>query len=231
MKTVIITGATGFIGMAVSQKLLETGCIVYGVGRNETKLHKLDSYPNYIPILIDSSTPFFVEKIPSKSIDVLFHFAWDGGYMQNALKDDSLQISNIQMSCDVIKQAVELGVKKFIYAGTVNEVEIHQSLNEYDNFQMRPTCIYAASKLAAELICKTIAQEHHMQFCSGLIPMLYGPGNLSKQVVNVVIESLLCHETPKLIKGDNLYDIVHIDDVASAFAAIAEKGKDRKSVV
>jgi nucleoside-diphosphate-sugar epimerase len=48
-------------------------------------------------------------------------------------------------------------------------------------------------------------------------------------VVNVVINQLLKEESPKLIGGESLYDVIYIADIVDAFLAMSEKGVNNKS--
>lgn len=229
MKIAVVSGASGFIGGAVSERLLKSGVKVYGIGRNIQRRKDLLAYHSFVPIQVGFEDYSKLKDLIEKAdIDVFYHFAWEGGFERPALKDLDLQLKNVQASYGALLSAVELGCKRFVYAGTVNEVEIRQFLNAFDHFQTRPTCIYASAKLMSELVCRTFAQEYHIHYNSGLIPMVYGVGNRSKQLVNVVLENLLSGVSPKLIEGKNQYDLVHVEDVARAFEVIGNSGIDGK---
>jgi len=229
MKIVVISGASGFIGGVLAEHLLQNGITVYGVGRDFQKIKRLLSFKTFIPIELDfKDYSHLKDVIPQENIDVFYHFAWSGGFERNCLKNFNLQLRNVQASCDAMMEAIELRVNKFVYAGTINEIEIQQFINRFATFETRPTCIYASAKLAAELICRTMAQENHIHYNSGLIPMIYGKGNRSNQLVNVVLRNLILGIPPKLIEGNNQYDLVHVDDVARAFEAIGNAGINGK---
>ena len=67
-----------------------------------------------------------------------------------------------------------------------------------------------------------------IEYSAGLIPMPYGENNYSKQLVNIVLDCLNKKESPKLVEGNNLYDLVYIQDIVDALIAIGEKGKNKK---
>ena len=79
---------------------------------------------------------------------------------------------------------------KFVYAGTYNEFEVVTGFLS-EEFAPRNTCIYSSGKFAADIICRTIANNSGMNYCSALIPMPYGEGNYSMQLINVVLKKLL----------------------------------------
>lgn len=227
MDNVIITGANGFLGGALAKKLLKSGCKVIAVGTDENQLAKLCDYGNCVPVVASfDDYENLSEMITDRNIDVFYHFAWAGGFTA-AIKDYKLQMQNAAYAGDAVMAAHSIGAKKFVYANTYNQYEIANFLTS-ETFGPRYTCIYATGKTAASLICRTLAYNLGIQYSGALVPMPYGENNYSKQLVNVVITSLNNNIAPKLVKGNNLYDLVYIDDIADAFIAIGKSGKHMK---
>lgn len=227
MKTVVVTGATGFIGQYLTKELLAKGIKVYGIGTDIRKLTTTGFGENFIPIVADFRVYKSLARYIDEEIDVFYHLAWQGGFTE-ALKDYSLQLDNARAACDALVSATEMKCKKFVYAGTVNEIEINQFMNN-ERFEPRNTCIYASAKVAADMICRTLAHNAGMEFCSALIPLPYGIGNASRQLINTVIKNCYTGQPSKLITGNNQYDIAHISDVSRALYCIGESGKTMKS--
>lgn len=227
MKTVVVTGATGFIGQYLTKELLAKGIKVYGIGTDIRKLTTTGFGKNFIPIVADFRVYKSLARYIDEEIDVFYHLAWQGGFT-DALKDYSLQLDNARAACDALVSATEMKCKKFVYAGTVNEIEINQFMNN-ERFEPRNTCIYASAKVAADMICRTLAHNAGMEFCSALIPLPYGIGNASRQLINTVIKNCYTGQPSKLITGNNQYDIAHISDVSRALYCIGESGKTMKS--
>lgn len=227
MKTVVVTGATGFIGQYLTKELLAKGIKVYGIGTDIRKLTTTGFGENFIPIVADFRVYKSLARYIDEEIDVFYHLAWQGGFT-DALKDYSLQLDNARAACDALVSATEMKCKKFVYAGTVNEIEINQFMNN-ERFEPRNTCIYASAKVAADMICRTLAHNAGMEFCSALIPLPYGIGNASRQLINTVIKNCYTGQPSKLITGNNQYDIAHISDVSRALYCIGESGKTMKS--
>ncbi len=227
MRKVIVTGVTGFIGSALTRKLLEQGVIVYGIDVETNKLDEFRVFKNFIPIIADfKKYKELPNLVQDSDVDIFYHFAWAGGFTA-AIRDYSLQMSNSAYAGEALVAAKEIGCKRFVYAGTYNQFEIQTFLRD-ENFQPRYTCIYSTGKTAADLICRTLAYNLDIEYCTGLIPMPYGEGNYSKQLANVVINCLNKNEIPKLVEGNNTYDLVYIDDIVEAFIAIGNKGKNQR---
>lgn len=224
MNTVVITGVGGFLGSHLCDRLLQMGIKVYGIDIKLEYQSKFTDKPNYTPIVSDFEHYKDLHTLISEPIDVFFHFAWEGGLLQNSFWDYELQLSNAKFACDAFQEASLLGAKRFVNSGTNNQIEITQFLNSKD-FTPRGTTIYASAKIALELICKTLATKCETDFVGCMIPMPYGEGNRSMQLFNVVAKNLIEGTSPKLIEGNNLYDMIYIGDIVDAFIAIAEKGK------
>lgn len=227
IKTVIITGATGFIGGALARRLLEKNVKVYAIDIVEERLNELKSYGNVIPIKASFEEYGKISSLIKDEIDVFYHFAWQGVYGK-AFEDYALQLSNAKYAGDAINLAIKTKCKKFVLAGTRNEYEVANYLFD-DKSNLRYTCIYGMSKLAAEMTCKTIASNNEIQYSAGLIAIAYGENNQSKMLPNVLIKTLLNNEEPRLIVGNCLYDMIYIEDIVEAFICIGMKGHNMKS--
>lgn len=227
MKKVIVTGASGFIGKRLVKLLLDRGIFVYGVCVHSEKLQEFNKYTNF-KIITASFEEYkkLPELILDKEIDVFYHLAWSGGFT-TAIKDYMLQMKNAAYAGDAVETAVKIGCKKFVYAGTYNQYEILNFLSS-DHFEPRMTCIYSTGKTAASLICRTLAYNMGIDYNAALVPMPYGEYNYSRQLANVVINSLNKGIAPKLVEGNNTYDLVYIGDIAEAFIAIGEKGINQR---
>lgn len=224
MKKVIITGVTGFFGSSLAKKLLASGIQVIGIDIDTPIIEEFKSNNNFTAVVADfEKYKDLPELINDTEIDVFYHFAWAGGFT-TAIRDYKLQMSNASYAGDALVAAHKIGVKKFVYANTYNQYEIINFL-ESDVFEPRYTCIYSTGKTAAGLICRTLAYNLGIEYSAALVPMPYGENNYSKQLVNVVLRSLIDGVAPKLVEGNNLYDLVYIDDIVNAFIAIGEHGR------
>lgn len=224
MKKAIVTGSGGFIGGALTELLLKKGITVYGVDISEKLLERHSKNENFISVIADfTKYSELHEMIKADDIDVFYHFAWAGGF-ESSISNYRLQLDNAKACGDAITAAISLKCKKFVNAGTYNQYEIASILNS-NSENLRLTCIYSSAKTAASIICKTLAADK-IEYCAGLIPMPYGENNRSMQLPNVLMLSLIRGISPKLIEGNNWYDMVYIEDIAKAFEAIGERGKN-----
>lgn len=227
MKRAIVTGSGGFIGGALTELLLDKGITVYGVDISAKALNRHEGRENFIPVIADFTKYDQLHEYIKEDIDVFYHFAWQGVFGE-PFKDYRLQLSNAASAGDAIKEAVQIGCKKLVFAGTMNEYEMDEYIKA-DAFEPRYTYIYSAAKQVAEAVCKTLAYNLGIEYNGGRIAMAYGENNRSMMVPNVVMKNLLSNTPCKLVEGTNLYDMIYIDDIARAFYAIGERGVNMKS--
>ena len=226
MEKVIITGADGFIGHCVTKHLLNRGCEVYGIGIDESKMDDLKSdHLHFIKAYFEDYANI-TDKLPVGA-DCFFHFAWKGIFGE-PFKDYSLQMNNAKFACDAVMMAINLKCRKFVLASTINVLEARHYMR-VDSIKPRYANIYAMSKLSAEMIGKTLAYQNGIEFNCGLIPTIYGEGNKSDTLINILISNLLKGQPSDLIPYDDLFDIIYVEDVAEAFCYIGEKGCNQKT--
>lgn len=222
----IITGAGGFVGGALCKKLLEEGHEVYALDVSIELMNKLKDYKN-VHLIKAEFSDYKELDLKTENFDIFYHMAW-AGICGPILKDYRMQSNNIAYACDALMLAVRHKTRKFILCGSINELEAQNYIGAI-NITPRYTTLYGTSKLAASLMCKTLAYQNNIEYNEGMNAMLYGENNASRTIPNIVMKQLLTGVTPKLIDGDNLYDILYIDDVVDAFIAIGQKGINQKT--
>lgn len=228
MKKVIITGAGGFIGGALAKHLLNKGVTVIGVDISHDKMECLTEYDNFSAIVATFDQYKCLHKlIGDRDIDVFYHFAWQGVF-GSAFQNYEMQLDNAKYSCIAVDEAIKLNVKKFVFAGTMNEYEMENYIC-CDYFEPRYTYIYSAVKQVSEAIGKTLAYNRSIEYCAGRIAMAFGEKNYSDMLPNVVMKNLLQGKPCNLITGEGTYDMIYIDDIVAAFEAIGKYGKNMKS--
>lgn len=225
MKKVIITGATGFIGKAFTKYLLDNGVYVYAIVRN---VQKLDVVHKNLKIVEASADKYScLTKLINDEIDVFYHFAWAGAYGDET-SDYNLQIDNIKYSMDALSEAVKLKCRKFVFIGTIAEVEVvdHIAANVCSP---RAVCVYATAKLAAEMMAKTICAKNNIMFNGTLLANVFGPGDYSERSTNFILKKFLRNEAPKLVEGLAPNDWLYIKDAVRLIEAVGEKGHNMKT--
>ena len=226
MASYLVTGANGFIGKRLSKTLLDSGNKVFAVVTDKKAMEDLVCGNLIVLDGFFADYDRLFHSIPVGEIDTVFHFAWQG-LCGKDVKDYRTQLDDAKYACDAFIYSQEIKAKRFILISSINTAETITYLTGENHSIPRYTNVYGIAKLSAEMICKTIAANiPGTMFNCAQLSMVYGEGNYSKMVPNVVISSLVKGVSPSLIKGDRLYDLVYVGDVVSGLLAISEKGKN-----
>ena len=222
MKRVIVTGASGLIGKALTKKLLENGVEVWAISRTGTALRRLASDKLHIITTSFQNYECLPELIHHRGFDVLFHFAW-GGYA-TASGDYKVQMDNVMASCAIAGAASELGVNRFIFADSSHE------FLQIENGQERagPSNIYGSAKLCARVMCQAITRSQGIEFLGALFINVFGVGDMTMRSVNQILLKLSRDEPLNLIDAERKYSWTYVDDCVHGVLCAAERGKSGK---
>lgn len=227
MKGAIISGATGMVGVALTNLLLEKGFFVVLLIRSKSiKPGSIDIKDRNIHV-VDCSLADYrntVIDIPGVDFDCFFHLAWAGTFGSG--RDDArLQNGNVTYTLDAMDLAGRSGCRKFVGLGSQAEYGPRNTLIREDD-PVNPVTGYGIAKYQAERLGRIYARQIGLEFCWGRLFSAYGPYGNRDSVLNYVISSLQNGESPKLGACDQIWDFIHVDDVADALYRIAEKGRD-----
>ncbi len=225
MKSAIVTGATGFIGTWLVKELSSNGIKVTAVVRQETKnLIKMKDIPNVDIIICNMEQ---IDKLPDilvgKEFDVFYHLAWHGssGDLRSDLK---AQLVNVENTLKALSAAEKMNCLKFVGAGSLMEFESHQVVMK-DGIIPAVSNIYSIAKYTAHAMSKTYSSKMKIEHVWAYITNAYGEDEISPRFFNTTIRKMLDREKLDFTEGNQLYDFVHVSDVARAFRLIGEKGK------
>jgi nucleoside-diphosphate-sugar epimerase len=219
----ILTGATGMIGAAIARlavaKGWETLCIVH---KGSKRLSRLPDSPlvTVIPSDLDDYASLHLEG----TYDVLIHLAWDKTF-GGGRDDVDAQLKNVQYTLDAVRLAKRSGCQAFIGAGSQAEygpkeekLTPHTSVN--------PESGYGIAKLTAGLMARLLCKQLGLRCVWTRILSVYGPGDGKQTFISYLITALKNGIAPELTPCQQIWDYCYCDDVANAFLAIAENGKD-----
>jgi nucleoside-diphosphate-sugar epimerase len=210
---VLVTGASGFIGSHLCQRLVSTGAAVHAVSRSPRS--------NYCENLrwwaadltrIDTVRQLFESIRP----DIIYHLA------SHVMGAPSLEHvlptfhSNLQTSVNLLTAAAEKGCQRLVLTGSLAEPE----LGKGENFPVAP---YAAAKWASSGYGRMFHSLYGVPVVLARVFMVYGPAqkDLSKLIPYVTV-SLLQGKNPKVTSGERLIDWIYVSDVVDAYLALAE---------
>lgn len=180
VNSVLVTGATGFVGRALCAQLLASGDEVIGVGRSVAKPSSLSGVAWHC---LDLEAGDFKQAI-SGNVDCIVHLAGQahgkGGSESQTL--DGFRRINVDASLRLAREAIEAGVRRFVF---VSSIGVHgtgtngAAISERTPFN--PCSPYALSKLEAEQeLTRLFEAAHSSELTIVRPPLVYGadaPGN------------------------------------------------------
>ena len=221
-KRVLVTGASGFIGSHLADRLVREGAIVGALSRTEGQLEALHSRPAIEFIPCDLGLPEQThDAVQRFSPGVLYHFA---GYPDGQETFERFRrniCSNIECTLNLLEAFRCVGGKTFVYGDSTKAYGDSPAPYTSDT-PLRPLSSYAITKAAGWQFCQLYRRLYGTNIISVRPTMIYGPRqnyNLITYVVETVLEGR--PEVP-LMGGLQTRDPLYIDDALEAFVAIAE---------
>lgn len=217
MRSVIITGATGPLGMALI-KLLTDKCIYVTVIVRESS-EKTDSVMNinaeYVRVVeCDLSNLLYLRNTLQENFDVFFHFGWMSSKQNRA--DVKIQMENIRYSLDAVELAHKINCPVFIGAGSQSEINLDNNANQES---------YGVAKQCACKLCKNLCGQYGIRFGWLRIFSMYGPYDRNSTFIMYCIRILLSGKKPSVTKCEQIWDYIYSEDCARAFYLLALYGK------
>lgn len=223
MKNVIITGADGFVGSYTVQHFLENGSNVLAIDIPEQP-RRLKKYDRLQYVSCDVSDLEELRNIIKKdTYDTIVHFAWAGSAGPERVNYE-LQMKNALGTVELLKLSKELGISRFVCAGSIMELEVEAAVHSQGS-KPGMAYIYGVGKHLAHSLCKMVAADIGIELLWPMITNAYGVGELSPRFVNTTIRKIINGEPLQFTAATQNYDFVYVSDVAKAFYLIAQKGK------
>lgn len=222
MKSVIVTGANGFIGKTLVNALLEREYHVVALDIRFDDILANDERVTCVNVL-NKEVCKLKREIPTDAYMCFFHLAW-AGTSGPSRADYEVQLNNVKLACDYIKLCGEVGCKRVVYASSINEMETYEYLQS-DDIEPSGGYIYGTGKLAAHLMGETVAKLYNIEFIPVIITNIYGVGEKSARMIYTSINKLLHKEHCSFTAGYQTYDFIYITDAINSIIAVAEKGK------
>ena len=222
----LVTGAAGFIGSTLVDRLLAEGHAVVGLDNfatgRATNLEHLAGNPAHVFIEADIVTADVHTILEEHRPEVVFHLAAQIDVRQSVADPQFDASVNVIGTVRLAEAARLTGVRKIVY--TSSGGSIYGTPPQYPTPETVPTdpvSPYAAGKVAGEIYLNTFRHLYGLD-CSHIAPAnVYGPRqdpHGEAGVVAIFAQGLLSGKTTRVFgDGTNTRDYVFVDDVVEAF--------------
>lgn len=217
-RTVLVTGAAGFIGSHLCQRLAAMGVAVHAVSRSLSPGQSGSVTRNRCDLADLAATRSLLRRCRP---DIIIHLAG----LAAAARDPGLVLptfqSNLAATVNLLTAAQEFAQPRVVLPGSLEEPE------HLDHPRVHPDAVasspYAISKWCASEYGRMFHRLYGLPVTIGRIFMAYGPTarDLHKLIPYVIL-SLLDGQAPRLSSGRRELDWIHVDDVVSGLLALAD---------
>jgi len=220
----LITGAAGFLGSALANRLAAMGDVVIGVDDLSAGDQKVLSPAVQFVRGDVNDRPTLWSLL--QEVDCVYHLAAKVSVQESVLYPREYNYVNVGGTVTLMEAMRDVGVKRvvFISSGTVYGNQPVQPVTE--NVNANPRVPYAVSKLAAEYYVKSIGSLWGIETVCLRVFNAYGPGQRIPPVHTPVIPGFLhqAWENGTIVihgDGNQTRDYVYVDDVVNAMQSAA----------
>lgn len=216
-KSVLVTGASGFIGRAICEKLIAMGGQVHGISRSPVD----NEHPAYTHWCADLTLPEEVDHVVEQAApSYLLHLASrvTGSRELGCVRDTFS--ANLTSTVNLLIATQQRGIQKCVLAGSLEEPPC-------DEINPVPASPYAASKWASSGYARMFHALYGTRVAVARIFMVYGPGqNDVRKLIPYVCLASANSENPKLMSGGRPVDWIYIDDLVAGLLAMLQGGPE-----
>ncbi len=239
----VLTGAAGFAGCNLTEKLVESGrkviCIERPGSAHNERLEKIRidtedrrkngevSFGELIRIPLDMTEydriPDRIEEMTGiRKCDEFYHLSWVGG------RDDfDGQMKNIEPALDAVRSAAALRCRRILMIGSQAEYGFLSGTEGgvTEDTMPEPFSAYGAAKAAAMYLSKRLSEQLGVEWIWGRIFSLYGKYERKETMIQYVLQCLKDNVTPELSTCSQMWDYLDAGDAADAMMALMKRGR------
>lgn len=244
---ILITGAAGFIGFHLAQKLVTDDHVIIGIDNindyydvnlkyarlaetgidtrslNNNEAQRSSKFDNYSFIKMDiTDAPAISELFKNEQFDIVVNLAAQAGVRYSLDNPSSYIQSNVQGFLNILEASRYNQVKHVVYASSSSVYGISSEVPFSVNANVdHPISLYAASKKANELMAYTYSHLFGIPSSGIRFFTAYGPWGRPDMAYFGFTKNILEDKPIKVFNGGELYrDFTYIDDIVDGVQKI-----------
>ena len=238
---ILITGSAGFIGSALSIKLLDRGDNVVGIDNHndyydpllkEARLARHKDHKNYIHLRCDIEDSEVLNSLFKKhQFDVVVNLAAQAGVRYSIENPQSYINTNIVGFGNILESCRNYNISHLVYASSssVYGSNTNMPFSSHDSAD-HPLSLYAASKKANELMAHSYSHLYNIPTTGLRFFTVYGPWGRPDMALFLFTKAMLNGERIKLFNyGDMVRDFTYVDDIVNSIFRLISKPAKKSS--
>lgn len=208
-KSALITGAGGFVGGHLAHRLLHEGWQVHAIVRDGSRVGDDLRHGGLITHVHDGSTQCMINIVRDAEPTIAFHLASLFIAEHHPEQVEPLITSNVLFGAQLLEGLRAANVPFLVNTGT--------SWQHYGDAEYNPVCLYAATKQAFEDIVRYYTEATTLRAVTLKLFDTYGPNDHRQKLFALLRRAADSGEQLLMSPGEQLIDLVYIDDVVDAF--------------
>ncbi len=216
----LITGATGFIGPYLIQRLTTLGHECRCLARDNKKAIELEERYGVKTVQGDLTIPESLYGI-ADGMDVLFHLATLGHMSNFTVTEEMFEAVNVQGTVNIMQEALRAEVGRVIHCSSVAAMGICREIPATEKTRCSPHHAYGRSKLKAEEKVLELVAKADLSAAILRFSMVYGPGDWRDmlKLTKFAKKGIF----PKIGQRKKLTPLIHVKDAVEALLLASEK--------
>lgn len=226
MKTVLITGADGFIGSHLTELLVRQGFKVKALSQYNSLnywgwLEDVECRGEIEVLNGDVRDPHYCKHI-TKGVDAIFHLAALIAIPYSYVAPDSYVDTNIKGTLNICQAALENGVQRVIHTSTSEVYGTAQYVPIDEKHPLQAQSPYSASKIAADAMAMSFFNAFDLPLTIARPFNTYGPRQSARAVIPTIISQIASGKRQiKLGDVTPTRDFNYVTDTCRGFLALA----------
>ena len=241
MKTILVTGASGFIGANLVKRLVTEDVKVIGLDNmndyydvriKEERLNELKSFPNYTFVRGSIADKALVEDLFSRyQPSIVVNLAAQAGVRYSITNPDVYIESNLIGFYNILEACRHHPVEHLVYASSSsvygsNKKVPYSTDDKVDN----PVSLYAATKKSNELMAHAYSKLYNIPSTGLRFFTVYGPAGRPDMAYFSFTNKLVKGETIKIFNyGNCKRDFTYVDDIVEGVKRVMQAAPERKN--
>jgi nucleoside-diphosphate-sugar epimerase len=227
-KRVFVTGAGGFIGSHLCERLVAIGADVTALVRyNSSGSHGFLEHfgadvKKQIKVALGDIRDESAFRLHLKDKDIVFHLAAVPGIPYSFIHPHDIFDINAQGSLNLLNAAREFPLEKVILASSAETYGDAQYVPLDEKHPQSPKSPYAASKAAMEKMAWSFYYAYAVPVTIVRLFNNYGPRQSARAITPTIITQMLCSDEMKIGSLDPRRDFTFVLDTVEAFIKVAE---------
>lgn len=234
-KKIFVTGAAGFIGFHLTQKLLRQGHTLLGVDNFNSyyvptlKKDRVSSltkeFPNVEILPMDITNPELEKVMADFSPDIVIHLAAQAGVRYSLENPWAYVDSNLVGFQRVLESVRRSKPQHFIFASSSSVYGANTKMPySVEDRVDSPLSIYAATKRSNELMGKVYSDLFHIPTTALRFFTVYGSWGRPDMAYFMFTKKILSNETIQVFnKGQLKRDFTHVSDIVESISRLMDK--------